>query len=295
MSRARVVIVTLLLFSLACTGASLSDSAVAKDELAKASGAPAPTEPAAQFAANAMGEEEGAAGTRGDGYFTNIPAGDFVNVMVIRTGHASIELDSLDSGLVRATSLARQLGGYVGGTTFQGGRDQVRQATLEVRVPADRFDQLVAGLRGFGKVESVNVTAQDVGEEYADLEARAANARQLEQRLIEILRTRTGKLADVLTVEQELSRVREQIERMQGRLRYLKARSAMSTLSISLHEPYPIGRPGSSPILEAFEVAWRNFVALTAGGIALLGYLIPLGLAVAATLALWKRTRRATA
>ena len=254
MSRARVVIAALLLLSLACTGASLSDSAVAKDELAKTSGAPAPSEPA-QFAANALGEEGAAAGSRGDGYFTNIPAGDFINVMVIRTGTASIELDSLDTGLVRATSLARQLGGYVGGTTFQGGRDQVRQATLEVRVPADRFDQLVSGLRGFGKVESVNVTAQDVGEEYADLEARAANSRQLEQRLIDILRTRTGKLADVLTVEQELSRVREQIERMEGRLRYLKARSAMSTLSISLHEPYPIGNPGSSPILEAFEHA----------------------------------------
>lgn len=293
MSRARAAIVAVVLLSLACSSFASREN---KDEVDKANASPAPSEGAARFASAVDDRERADRPASPDvGYFTTIPAGDFVNVMVIRTGNASIELDSLDAGLVRTTTLARQLGGYVGGTTFQGGREQVRQATLEVRVPADRFDQLVAGLRGFGRVESVNVTAQDVGEEFADLEARAANARQMEQRLIEILRTRTGKLADVLTVEQELSRVREQIERMEGRLRYLKARSAMSTLSISLHEPYPIGQPGSSPILEAFEHAWRNFVALTAGGIALLGYLVPLGFAVAATLALWKRSRKATA
>ncbi len=298
MSRTRVAIVAVVVSLVACS----SETALSRDKRSNTdeivTTSPSPVESAAaQFAAKSMAEGERLGreeGNRDAGFPTAIPAGDFVNIMVIRTGYASIELDSLDAGLVLATDLARRLGGYVGGTTFRGGRDQVRQATLEVRVPAEQFDQLVGGLRRFGKVESVNVTAQDVGEEYDELEARAANARQLEQRLIEILRTRTGKLSDVLTVEQELSRVREQIERMQGRLRYLKARSAMSTLSISLHEPLPIGNPGSNPIARALEMAWHNFVNLAAGGIALLGYLVPLGLAGMATVAVWKRGRKAT-
>src|SRR5205823_10851551 len=76
-----------------------------------------------------------------------------------------------------------------------------------------------------GKLESVNVSAEDVGEEYVDVAARMANARRLESRLIDLLAARTGKLKDVLDVEQELARVREEIERYEGRLRYLKAHS----------------------------------------------------------------------
>jgi len=83
-------------------------------------------------------------------------------------------------------------------------------------VPAGRFDEVVAGLRPMGRLESVNVNAQDVGEEYVDVTARIDNARRLEQRLIGLLATRTGKLKDVLDVEQTLARVREEIERYEG-------------------------------------------------------------------------------
>ena len=96
------------------------------------------------------------------------------------------------------------------------------------------------------------------------------------ERLIELLRTRTGKLQDVLSVERELARVREEIERIEGRLRYFKANAELSTLSVSLHEPTPIvATQGRGPIGEAFREAWRNFVALLAAGIASLGYLVP--------------------
>jgi hypothetical protein len=71
------------------------------------------------------------------------------------------------------------------------------------------------------------------------------NARRLETRLIDLLATRTGKLKDVLDVERELARAREEIERYEGRLRYLRAHATLSTLTISLHEPLPVvGRAG---------------------------------------------------
>src|SRR5256884_9204276 len=106
-------------------------------------------------------------------------------------------------------TLARQLGGYIANTAMQTGRGQVRSATLEVKVPANRFDEGLSGLAPIGKLESVNVSAEDVGEEFTDATARMANARRLETRLIELIATRTGKLKDVLDVEQELARVRE--------------------------------------------------------------------------------------
>jgi hypothetical protein len=196
--------------------------------------------------------------------------------LILRTGQASIEVDSLEPAMAELRRIARRVGGFVADASVQSGRNQLRQATLELKVPSSRFDELTEGLQPIGRLEFVNVGAEDVSEEFVDLSARIANGRRLEDRLVELLRTRTGKLADVLSVERELARVREEIERMEGRLRFLKAGAQLSTLSVSLHEPVPIvASHGPGPIAEAFRAAWRNFVGVLAGAIASLGFAVP--------------------
>ena len=210
--------------------------------------------------------------------------------MVIRTGHSSIEVDSLERAVSQVRLLAGRIGGYIASTTMQTGRGQLRSASLEVKVPAERFDEALAGLAPIGKLESVNVNAEDVGEEFTDVTARVENARRLESRLIQLLATRTGKLKDVLDVEQELARVREEIDRYEGRLRYLRAHAALSTFTIYVHEPLPIvGRAGSSVMGEALAQAWRNFVDLVALGVRSLGVVLPLGLLA---LTMWLAVKR---
>ncbi|HKW41948.1 MAG TPA: DUF4349 domain-containing protein [Gemmatimonadales bacterium] len=213
--------------------------------------------------------------------------------MVIRTGQASIEVDSLERAVAQVRLLAGRVGGYIANTTMQTGRGELRSASLEVKLPADRFDDGLSGLAAIGKIESVNVTAEDVGEEFTDVTARMANARRLESRLIDLLAARTGKLKDVLEVEQALARVREEIERYEGRLRYLRAHIALSTLTIYVHEPVPVvGHAGSSVIGEAFKQAWRNFVGLVALGIRSLGVVLPFGtVAVIAWFAVQRRRK----
>lgn len=203
--------------------------------------------------------------------------------MLIRTGDASVEVDSLAIAISRVRALAGRAGGIVADVSVEGGRDQVPSARLELRVPADHFDEVLDGLKPLGKVESVNVHAEDVGEEFVDVTARVENSRRLEARLLDLLGTRTGKLGDVLEVERELARVRGEIERYEGRLRYLRNRTAISRLTIAVHQPLPItvDNPGEHPIRDAFVKAWRNFVAFLAWGIAALGVLIPLGVVLA--------------
>ena len=107
-----------------------------------------------------------------------------------------------------------------------------------------------------------------------------------------LLATRDGsRLEDVLAVERELARVREEIERYDGRLRFLQTRVAVSTLTITVHEPAPIiGRvQGASPIAEAVRQAWRNFVSLVVLAISASGVLVPLALVGAAAYVLWRR------
>jgi hypothetical protein len=196
--------------------------------------------------------------------------------LFVRTGQASIEVDSLEPAMAELRRIVQRAGGFVADASVQSGRNQLRQATLELKVPSIRFDELTEGLQPLGRLEFVNVGAEDVSEEFVDLTARAANGHRLEDRLVELLRTRTGKLQDVLSVERELARVREEIERMEGRLRFLKASAQLSTLSVSLHEPVPIvATHGPGPIVEAFRAAWRNFVGVLAGAIASLGFVVP--------------------
>jgi hypothetical protein len=222
---------------------------------------------------------------------------DVISRMIIRTGQASIEVDSLETSMAELRRIVQRSGGFVADASVQSGRNQLRSATLQVKVPASRFDDLTQALEPLGKLQFVNVAAEDVSEEFVDLTARVANGHRLEDRLIELLRTRTGKLQDVLSVERELARVREEIERMEGRLRFLKSSAQLSTLSVSLYEPAPVvaSHPGRSVIGEAFKTAWRNFVGLMAGVIASLGFVVPIVMLGWGTLILGRKYKKRTA
>jgi hypothetical protein len=221
---------------------------------------------------------------------------DFGSHLIVRTGQASIEVDSLQPSMTELRRIVQRVGGFVADASVQSGRNQLRSATLELKVPAGRFDDLTEALEPLGRLQFVNVGAEDVSEEFVDLTARVTNGHRLEERLVELLRTRTGKLQDVLSVERELARVREEIERMEGRLRFLKTSAELSTLSVNLFEPPPIvaSHPGRSVIGEAFKTAWRNFVGLLAGVIASLGFVVPVLVLGWGTVVVAKRYKRRT-
>jgi hypothetical protein len=211
-----------------------------------------------------------------------LPAIDPAGSMLVRHGRASIEVKTLDEAVTRLRQTAAQYGGFVANTALQSGNDEKRSGMLQLRVPSAQFDAAVAALSQLGKLESVNVSAEDVGEEYVDLGARLTNARRVEARLVEMLATRTGKLSDVLTVEQELARVRMEAERYEARMRWLERRASLSSLDVSIHEKLPlIDSPrGRGPIVEAFAEAWERMVGVVAWLIASLGVLVPLGVII---------------
>jgi len=244
-----------------------------------------------------VSQQEAPAQAQHAGQWFSAAAFDPASRLIVRTGQASIEVDSLGSSMAELRRIVQRVGGFVADASIQSGRNQIRSATLEVKVPAARFDELTEGLHPLGRLQFVNVGAEDVSEEFVDLTARVENGRRLEDRLVELLRTRTGKLQDVLSVERELARIREEIERMEGRIRFLKTSAQLSTLSINLFEPPPLvaSHPGYSVISEAFKAAWRNFVGVMAGAIASLGFVAPVVVLGWGGLVLAKRYRRKAA
>ena len=103
-------------------------------------------------------------------------------------------------------------------------------------MPVDRFDAFVGQVSRLGEVRTSHVGSQDVTEEFFDLEARIRNKQEEEKRLLKHLADSTGKLEDILKVESELSRVRGEVEQMQGRLRFLANRADLSTVTITATE-----------------------------------------------------------
>lgn len=286
----RVLLAGLLALALACDGAP-ERSAVGNADM---SGSMEPAMPPAPAPGEAAGR--GFQSVRVPSQSAGPVTDSVPPQMLIRTGDASVEVDSLEIGVAAVQSLVAVVGGHVGNTGYSGGRGQMREASLQLRIPAERFEEVQAGLDDIGTVEYFNVSVQDVGEEYVDMTARLENNRRVEQRLVQLLATRTGKLEDVLAVERELARVRETIETTEGRLRYLRNRVALSTLTVRLHEPAPLigGSGGGGMLVESFRSAWRNFVRFVAGFIASAGVWIPLviiGAGVVSGVRWWRRRR----
>ena len=302
--RRTTVLLTIAALLTACNrGGARPAEKEARDEVSQSLAKARTDAPMSEIAVSSAGRENGfvspTSPAPSDASATSLPSAhtvsdSVVSSMLIRTGQASIEVDSLERGIRAVRALAGRVGGYIANSSIAAGAEQMHSATLEIKIPAVRFDDAITGLQPIGQLESVSVSAEDVGEEFVDVAARAANGRKLELRLIDILGTRTGKLSDVLAVERELARVREDIERQEGRMRYLRTRASLSTLSVTVHEKAPVvaGTGSGGMLAEAFRQAWRNFIGFVASTIAAMGTLLPLGAIVGAIGWLVWRARR---
>jgi len=116
--------------------------------------------------------------------------------------------------------------------------NSARSLTASLRVPANDLAATLAELKALGRVQEETQNGEEVSQQHADLVARLKNSRETEQRLQTILAQRTGKMSDVLEVEQEISRVRGEIEEMEAELKNLNRRVAFASINLTLNEEY---------------------------------------------------------
>ena len=107
---------------------------------------------------------------------------------------------------------------------------------IVVKVLPENLDRFLQKIRGLGELKNQTLGTEDVTKAYFDTDARLKNARVMEQRLIDMLKTKTGKVSDLLQVEKELGRVREEIEKMQGELKFWDSQVQFATVTISLQK-----------------------------------------------------------
>ncbi|HEY4842733.1 MAG TPA: DUF4349 domain-containing protein [Terriglobales bacterium] len=158
--------------------------------------------------------------------------------MIIRTAQLNLITKEFDTARANLEAILKRHQGYIGELNAGGDTGSGRTLTATLRVPADQVDATLAEVKTLGRVESESQGGQDVTSQYVDLEARLGNARNTEERLTDLLRNRTGKLSDVLAVEQELDRVRGEIEQMEAERKNMAKQVSYATLTVTIAEEY---------------------------------------------------------
>src|SRR5437763_16787566 len=170
----------------------------------------------------------------------NAPA--TVERKIIRHANVSLEVEEPKKAMQRVASVAESRGGFVVTSESRqeagaGGGKAFEVISMEVRVPAAQFDAAMGDIRAAAsRVTSEKITGQDVTEEYIDLDARLRTQKALEDQLLDIMKSARG-VPDAITVERELANVRTEIEKIEGRRRFLENQTSLSTISVTLQPP----------------------------------------------------------
>jgi anti-sigma factor RsiW len=155
---------------------------------------------------------------------------------LIRNARTDLEVLSFQDTVEKITALAREAHGYLATSGSRKQENGKLRGEVVVKVLPDALDHFLEQLRGLGDLKNQNISTEDVSKQYFDIKARLDNSRVMEQRLVEMLKKNTGKVSDLLQVEKELGRVREDIEKMQGELKFMDAQVQFATVTITLAE-----------------------------------------------------------
>lgn len=159
---------------------------------------------------------------------------------IVRSADLTLEAESPQTSIQKITSIAEGSGGFV--VESQESSSDVKTTEHDVvaatvRVPADKFNDVLKAVRETAsRVIVENVKGEDVTEEFIDIEARLKAEKALETQFLEIMK-RANSVTDALEVQRELADVRGEIEKIEGRKRFLENQSSLSTIKIKLQTP----------------------------------------------------------
>lgn len=219
--------------------------------------------------------------------------GEVTQRKVIYEGSLSVTVAELDKAVQELNAKAEALGGFIASSSRNNSQDSPSARTT-FRIPQARYQDFLAFARGLGEPGNEWIDSTDVTEEFVDLDARLANRRAHEERLLDML-TMATKVEELLTVERELARVREDIEVIEGRLRFFGEKVDLATITISLSQsPGSTEVPGIKPVglsetmrraLKAISRSVTLFLDLLSYLVIALAGLLPF--AIPALAALW--------
>jgi hypothetical protein len=213
---------------------------------------------------------------------------------IIRTATLTVRVKDVPKALDEARTAVETVGGFVGSeSTTRDGKDRERTRVV-LRVPSEKYKQVLDELEGTGKLIERKTKAEDVSDQVVDVESRIKTQRASVARIRELM-DRAGKLSDVVTLEGELSSRQADLESLLAQQKTLKDRTSLATITLSLSETAvkKADKADDEPgFVDALAGGWNAFVAVFRWLGMALAAVLPFAVATAILLLLWFRFTR---
>jgi hypothetical protein len=212
---------------------------------------------------------------------------------IIRTASLTVRVKDVSKALDRARATTENAGGYIGDEATDRDEEGHEHTRLVLRVPVDRYDEVLADLQGAGRLVERTAKAQDVTDQVVDVDSRIASQRASVARVRELM-DRATRLSDVVTLEGELSRRESDLEALLAQQASLKDRTGLATITLSLSEtPAPAAREDDDPgFVDALAGGWDAFVTMLRWLAVAIGAVLPFLVVSALIVLVWLRIVR---
>ncbi|MFI1364261.1 DUF4349 domain-containing protein [Streptomyces griseochromogenes] len=247
----------------------------------------------AKSAAGAEARQPGATGGTAGGAKSARRAPKLTPSAIIRTASLTVEVKNAAKALEEARTTAESAGGYVGQESTSRDSDGHERTRVVLRVPTAKYDEVLAGLQGTGKLVERTAKAVDVTDQVVDVDSRIKSQRASVDR-IRTLMDRATRLSDVVTLEGELSSREADLESLLAQQASLKDRTSLATISLSLSEkPVHKAAGDDTPgFVDALSGGWHVFVTMLLWIALALGAILPFAALAALLALLWLRAVR---
>ena len=199
---------------------------------------------------------------------------------IIRSARIELSTREFEKDHAAILQALTQAGGRVQDTSLYNNYGSLRTLYMTLRIPSDRLDQVINALKGVGRLVSFNESAEDVSEQYADMENRL-KTQQTKMERLQVLLTKAETVEDLITVETSISDTQYEIDRLTGQLRGMDSKVDYSTLNVTLNElsPAQTSQDKEESLWERIKngaaAAWDKFVYLLADFVVFLSIALP--------------------
>ncbi|ACL16278.1 DUF4349 domain-containing protein [Methanosphaerula palustris] len=218
--------------------------------------------------------------------------GVVVDQKIVYTAQVGLEVKDVLTAVDTLKTIAAGRGGYLASSslTTQG---ETRSAKVVFRVPAAAFENALADVKAAGNVQSVSQSGEDVTADYVDLNAQKTSYQNQLTQYNELMK-KSVKVEDIIAVQEQIDRVQTNLDRLEGRLRVLNNRTALSTITVNLKEPAPIGGSSGNSIIDTINTGIAGFFGMIEWLIIAFLTLLPLFIVGGAVYGVyrWRRSKR---
>ena len=206
---------------------------------------------------------------------------------IIQTAYITLEVKDVPGAVETLKSLAIQKGGYISSTNIQNNYNNRLSGSVIIRIPATEFEKTLSDIKAIGTVKTVSTQGRDVTEEYVDLQAQKTSYQNQLAQYNEIMK-RAAEVEDVIVIQQQIDRVQTELNRLEGRLKYLNSQIDFSTITINLQEPEPVGGQSGHTFVSTINDGIAGFFGMIDAIIIIVLTLLPLIIAGVAVYGIYR-------